>query len=174
MSVAPAEPDHYSAAADPIKLKIAVADRAATRKAGVEGLLLSLARTDSASGTKPVQVQVDYSSFRGAYGGDWASRLRLVQLPACALTSPEKSECRSRKQLVTANDTRPGTLTAEVGPEARASGAEVRGVAAAGATVLAATADAKGSSGDFKATPLEASGSWSAGALPVRSTGATP
>ncbi|MEU1824428.1 RHS repeat-associated core domain-containing protein [Streptomyces abikoensis] len=54
-----------------------------------------------------------------------------------------------QKPLATANDVRAGTLRSKMD--------------AAPAMVLAATAAAGGSSGDFKATPLEASGSWSAG-----------
>ena len=43
-----------------------------------------------------VAVEVDYAAFAHAYGGDWASRLRLVELPACALTTPKAAKCRSR------------------------------------------------------------------------------
>ncbi|MEV4440590.1 hypothetical protein AB0K09_16505, partial [Streptomyces sp. NPDC049577] len=122
-----------------------------------------MTRTDASSGSARLRVQVDYSSFRGAYGGDWASRLRLVQLPACALTAPERPECRVRTPIATTNDVKSGKLTGtvEAGPGATAPGP--RSVSAAKATVLAAAADSKGSSGDFKATSLEPSGTWSAG-----------
>ncbi|MGW8573669.1 toxin C-terminal domain-containing protein [Streptomyces niveus] len=137
------------------KVKVAVAGRAATDAAGVDGLLLSVARADGAdgaeAGTGKARVAVDYSSFRGAYGGDWASRLRLTELPACALTTPQKAGCRTGKPLATDNDTASGRLTATVD------------VARAGATVLAAAAEAAGPSGDYKATSLQPSGTWSAG-----------
>ncbi|MET9349053.1 hypothetical protein ABZY67_20460, partial [Streptomyces termitum] len=131
-------------------LRIRVTDRTAARRVGVEGLLLSLDRTDAAARQKAgARVQVDYSAFRDAYGGDWAARLRLVELPACALTTPDERACRVRKPLATVNDARTGTLSAPV--------------ALAGTTVLAATAAAEGSSGDYKATGLQASGTWSGG-----------
>ncbi|MEU9858677.1 hypothetical protein AB0E19_36035, partial [Streptomyces sp. NPDC047974] len=139
-----------------VDVAVRVAGREAARRAGVEGLLLSLGRTDTAAGREKTdaRVQVDYSAFRDAYGGDWAARLRLVRLPSCALTTPDKAECRTQTPLDTVNDTRTGTLSAPV--------------ALAGATVLAATAGAESSSGDYKATSLQASGTWNGG----ESTGA--
>ncbi|MEV0776889.1 polymorphic toxin-type HINT domain-containing protein [Streptomyces sp. NPDC050428] len=133
------------------KVKVAVADRTATDAAGVDGLLLSVSRADGAAGTGKARVAVDYSSFRGAYGGDWASRLRLAELPACVLTTPQKAACRTSKPLATDNETTSGRLTATVD------------VSGAGATVLAAAAEAAGPSGDYKATSLQPSGTWSAG-----------
>ncbi|MFJ8662305.1 RHS repeat domain-containing protein [Streptomyces sp. NPDC093795] len=140
------------------KVRVQVADRKAARRAGVSGLLLSVSRAESGAAKRASgldsRVQVDYSAFRDAYGGDWAARLRLVRLPACALTTPDKDACRVQTPLDTTNDSRAGTLSAPV--------------ALAGATVLAATAGAEGSAGDYKASSLQASGSWSAG----ESTGA--
>ncbi|MET9427351.1 RHS repeat-associated core domain-containing protein [Streptomyces sp. NPDC003036] len=136
----------------PPKVKVTLAGRDAAQKAGIEGLLLSVHRSDTAkrAAVVPARVTVDYSSFRGAYGGDWAARLRLVQLPACALTTPQVAKCRVQKPLRTTNDTRGGQVTAEA-PASRS------------VTVLAATADASGPTGDYKATSLQSSGSWSAG-----------
>jgi hypothetical protein len=31
---------------------------------------------------------LDYAAFAGAYGGGYADRLKLVDVPACALTTP--------------------------------------------------------------------------------------
>ncbi|MFD4698204.1 polymorphic toxin-type HINT domain-containing protein [Streptomyces niveus] len=140
----------------PGKVKVTVAGRDAARAAGVDGVLLSARRTDA--GTRPgsAAVKVDYSSFRGAYGGDWAARLRLVELPACALTTPNRPECRTQKPLSTTNDTRAGTLSAPVKLKSAAG-------ATPAPTVLAAAAAAAGPTGDYGATSLEPSGSWSAG-----------
>ncbi|MGW6394212.1 RHS repeat domain-containing protein [Streptomyces sp. NPDC055103] len=132
-------------------MKVALADRNAARKAGVEGVMLTVAPSKAASKANPARVSVDYGAFRGAYGGDWASRLRLVELPACALTTPEAAKCRVQKPLATENDVRAGRLTAN------------STVPMSGAMVLAATADAEGPIGDYKATSLQASGSWSGG-----------
>lgn len=136
----------------PGKVKVTVAGRDAARAAGVDGVLLSARRTDAGPRPGSAAVKVDYSSFRGAYGGDWAARLRLVELPACALTTPHLPECRTQKPLSTTNDTRAGTLSAPVKlkPAAGATPAP---------TVLAAAAAAAGPTGDYGATSLEPSGS---------------
>ncbi|MFI1151831.1 RHS repeat domain-containing protein [Streptomyces sp. NPDC020817] len=156
---------------DPGRVKVAVADKAAARKAGVDGVLLSLGRSDGIANPVPAKVEVDYNSFRQAYGGDYAARLHLVELPACALTTPERPECRTQKPLQTKNDTRTGKLSTRVSTPgttgaAAKSGQKAMSAAAAasgGAMVLAATAGAAGPTGDYKATSLQPSGSWTAG-----------
>ncbi|WP_226598802.1 RHS repeat domain-containing protein [Streptomyces violascens] len=147
--------------ADPTKIKVTVADHATAQKAGISGLLLSVNRADKATRPGSAQVELDYSAFKGAYGGDWAARLRLVQLPACALTTPGEAKCQVGTPLVTTNNTKANTLSANVSL-AGAAPMFARS-AASSATVLAATAGNSGGSGDYKATPLEASGAWSAG-----------
>ncbi|MFD5429229.1 RHS repeat domain-containing protein [Streptomyces sp. NPDC127084] len=131
-------------------MKVSVTSREAASKAGVEGLLLTVGRSDGVKEPVPAKVVVDYDSFRDAYGGDWAARLRLVSLPLCALTRPTAAECRVQKPVATKNDVRAGTLSAQT-------------LAARSATVLAATAEAGGQTGDYKATSLQPSGSWAAG-----------
>ncbi|MGW9245343.1 RHS repeat domain-containing protein [Streptomyces badius] len=140
--------------------------RDAARKAGIDGLLLSVGGVADAVKATPARVEVDYNSFRGAYGGDWAARLRLVELPVCALTTPTLSKCRIQEPVVTKNDIRSGKLSAEVtlaGTPEAGSGAVSRSTSARSATVLAATAEASGPTGDYKATSLQPSGNWSAG-----------
>ncbi|MGW1978880.1 RHS repeat-associated core domain-containing protein [Streptomyces sp. NPDC001889] len=141
--------------------RIQVKDAETARKAGVEGVLLTAApaasRTaDAASGT--VDIELDYASIKDSYGGDWGSRLRLVELPACALTTPQKSECRTPTELKGANDPEDHTVSATVdlgsAPKARGSAAP---------RVLAATASASGPGGSHTATSLQPSGSWMAG-----------
>ncbi|MFJ5933321.1 RHS repeat-associated core domain-containing protein [Streptomyces sp. NPDC093071] len=142
------------------RAQISVKSRAAAEKAGVDGPLFTVGRADAATTASQARVSLDYAAFKDTYGGDWAARLRLVQLPACALTTPEKAACRTAKPLKTVNDTKSRTLTA-VAPVP--AGTPAASPAAAGMTVLAATADAGGSSGSFTATSLEPSGAWSAG-----------
>ncbi|MEU4265256.1 polymorphic toxin-type HINT domain-containing protein [Streptomyces argenteolus] len=144
------------------KVKVNVLDRNAARKAGVEGILLTVGAADAGPEAGKAQVQVDYKSFRGAYGGDWAARLRLVQLPACVLTTPDKPVCRISTPLTTTNNTEAGTLTATVPVSGTATPSP--GVKrAAAVTVLAAAAEDSGPTGNYKATSLQSSGSWSAG-----------
>lgn len=148
-------------------VRVQVQDRAATERAGVEGMLLAVRPVDDAA-RGPVTVGVDYAAIRNAFGGDWASRLRLVALPECALTTPDKPECRVATELPSArNDTAASRLVADVdlgatqptgtgSDKARAASPSLSG----GVMVLAATADASSGSGDYKATSLEATGSW--------------
>jgi len=145
-----------------VKVKVSVLDKGAARKAGVDGILLTVGAVEAAAAGETAQVKVDYGSFRGAYGGDWAARLRLVQLPACAVTTPEKPACQIGTPLATTNNTEAGTLTATVPvpvPAATSSGVS----RTAPVTVLAAAADDSGPTGNYKATALQPSGSWSAG-----------
>ncbi|WP_190214318.1 RHS repeat-associated core domain-containing protein [Kitasatospora indigofera] len=156
------------AAATPAKVRVRTLDRPATERAGVRGLLLGLARADGAAAPGAVTAEIDYSGFKNAFGGDWASRLTLVELPACALTTPELAECRTRTPVPTANDLAGAKLTAEVGLAAApvaATGPEARAAApvSSGVTLLAAEADASGSGGTYAATSLSPSGSWQVG-----------
>ncbi|MFD7161925.1 RHS repeat-associated core domain-containing protein [Streptomyces violascens] len=148
------------------KVRVRLADRKAAQQAGVDGLLLSLQRIDTASASGAARVEVDYSSIRDAYGAGWSSRLHLVTLPGCALTTPGKAECRTATPLATQNNTASHTLTAttplQSAPKMSAFAAPSM-ASASGATVLAATAGTDGSEGSFKATSLAPSGSWSAG-----------
>lgn len=125
------------------KVRVRVADQDVARRAGIAGVVLSV--TPSSLGK--VKVGVDYSSFRNAVGGSFASRLRLVALPACVLTTPEKAECRTRTPLPSRNDAVSRTVTTEVS-------------AARTEQVFAATADSSGSAGSFTASSLAPSGSW--------------
>ncbi|MFG2059153.1 RHS repeat-associated core domain-containing protein [Micromonospora sp. NPDC048930] len=128
-------------------VRVEVLDRAATDRAGVDGLLFQV-RGDT---TGQARLSVDYSSFRNAYGGDWGSRLRLVRLPGCALTTPALARCQAGTPVETDNAPARGTLTADVA------------LTAGAVTTLAATAAPAGSAGDYKATSLSASSSWEAG-----------
>ncbi|MFJ4977222.1 polymorphic toxin-type HINT domain-containing protein [Streptomyces coeruleorubidus] len=137
-------------------VQVRIKDATAARKAGVQGLLFTASPArdglaPAASGS--VEIELDYSSFKDTYGGDWGSRLRLVQLPACALTTPEKAGCRDRTELTGANDPAAQKVTATVDLAA----------ASAAPTVLAATAAASGPGGSHEATSLSPSGSWMAG-----------
>ncbi|MER6917593.1 RHS repeat domain-containing protein [Streptomyces spiralis] len=152
----------------PNRVHVKVADPKATQRAGIDGLLLSLQSTDASAPAGAVDVQVDYTGIASAYGAGWASRLHLVRLPACALTTPKAAKCRRGVPLATDNDVKSHTLTATVAlPPAQS--APSSSSLAAGETstqsmvVLAAEAGTSGDEGSFKATSLAPSGSWSAG-----------
>ncbi|MFG1611002.1 RHS repeat-associated core domain-containing protein [Actinoplanes sp. NPDC049265] len=129
----------------PQQVRVTTADQSTAQAAGVHGALFSLSAT---AGTGTVGVDVDASSFSNAYGGDYAARLRLVQLPACALSTPQLDRCRTQTPLRTA-------VTAPLATRLPLAGQDV--------VVLAATAKADGPTGDYKATSLSPGGTWSAG-----------
>ncbi|WP_259275847.1 RHS repeat domain-containing protein [Micromonospora chalcea] len=143
--------------AGPSRLTVTVADRRAAEAAGIDGVLLSV-RPDVAVGA--VRVGLDYEGFAEAYGGNYGSRLRLVSLPACALTTPSVPSCRTATPLASTNDPTARTVSAEVSMATAAT----RTDAPAGAMMLlAATAEGGGAGGTYEATDLKPSGSWTGG-----------
>ncbi|MFE1443607.1 polymorphic toxin-type HINT domain-containing protein [Streptomyces sp. NPDC058739] len=140
----------------PSRAKVTVADRRLAGKLGIEGLVLSVQRADGRTAPSSMSLSVDYSGFANAYGGAWASRLRAVELPACALTTPDKPQCRTTRVLPTSNDAENGTLTAQVTTRQAT-------VAAATTTVVALAAGASSDQGSYTATPLSVSSTWAGG-----------
>ncbi|MEU5277133.1 RHS repeat-associated core domain-containing protein [Streptomyces asoensis] len=151
---------------------------------GVSGVVFTAQATTGGKGN--VQLGLDYSAFTQAYGGNYADRLHLVKLPACALTTPQRAACRTQTPLTTGHDRTAHELAATVtlqGPHQQAppsqtalSGRTVSDQASYNTTktaqaaadaetmVLAATATtAGGAAGNYEATALAPSGSWSGG-----------
>ena len=176
-----AVPDKKGAYAGPSSLAVKVLGHSAATAVGVSGLLAQV--TPAGTGRGTVRVGVDYSSFAQAYGGDYASRLHLVSLPACALTTPQLKACRVQTPLVTSNDAAAKSLSATVtlaGSAAadpasvsslfasKASPSAQSALTSGGAMVIAATSsvasgDGGGAGGQYGATSLKASGSWTSG-----------
>ena len=127
---------------------VTVQDRAATAKAGVQGLLMSVRRADGSSTPGRTRLQVDYAGFADAYGGDWASRLQLVALPACVLSTPQVPACQQRTPVPAVNDTPQRVLSADVA------------LAASTPMLLAVQSGPSGDSGDYTATSLSPAGQW--------------
>lgn len=153
------------AAHPPAKVDFQVRDRTAALKVGVNGLLFTAGvPADSGSGGK-VNVSVDYSAFKDAYGGDWSSRLRLVTLPACALTTPDKPACRVQTPFTGTNDVTASQVSGAVTLSAprTVSSAKSAMAASSAVTVMAATSTSSSGAGDYSATPFAPSGSWTAG-----------
>lgn len=140
----------------PARADVRILDRAATAKLGVDGVVLTVRRSDGATSPSDLSVGLDYSAFAHAYSGNWSSRLRMVQLPACALTTPAKAACRTTTEIPSKNDTADQTVTAKVTtPKA----AQARSAFA----VLALSAGASSDQGGYEATPLSPSATWSGG-----------
>ncbi|MFF3950526.1 ricin-type beta-trefoil lectin domain protein [Streptomyces sp. NPDC001902] len=147
---------HGARLATASSVTVDVQDQKTAEKAGVKGVVLTAAGPADGGAA---QLTVDYTGFASAYGGDWAGRLRLVELPACALTTPDKAACRTQRPLNSANNRDTETVTAQLSlPEAKEATAS-----AAAPVVLALAAGTKSSAGDYKATPLSAESTWNAG-----------
>ena len=114
---------------------------------GSERVVMTLARADGVTARADVSVRLDYGAFAEEYGGSWGTRLRLVALPGCALTTPAVARCRKQTPLAGENETSDQRLTATV-------------PVTSGAMVVAATATDAGAEGTYSATSLKASGSW--------------
>ncbi|WP_395292956.1 ricin-type beta-trefoil lectin domain protein [Kitasatospora hibisci] len=166
--------------AKPGSVEVKVADRAQTQKANINGLLVGLKRADGGKDVTSLDVSLDYSTIADAYGGGWASRLRLVAMPACALTTPERAECRTRQPVASIIDPVAKKITGTVvlpaggsGPEAESGRGEApamldpvrsSSIGSAPSTAgiaLGAVSEAGGSQGSYTATDLSSSGTWS-------------
>ncbi|WP_225080672.1 RHS repeat-associated core domain-containing protein [Streptomyces sp. CoT10] len=156
-------------------------------KLGVAGVVLAV--QPATGGRGKVQLGLDYGAFAAAYGGNYADRLHLVQLPACALTTPLRAACRAQTPLAANQDAAAHQLTTTVtlqgsqsqaGPSRAAATGHGTAVPASYATasrvsavtgavepmVLAATAAGStegGAAGNYDATTLASSGSWTGG-----------
>ncbi|MFB6836242.1 ricin-type beta-trefoil lectin domain protein [Streptomyces sp. NPDC056361] len=150
-------------------------DAKTARAAGVQGLLFSVAATGQAPGaTVPVNIGLDMAALQQATGGQFASRGRLVTLPACAATTPALPACQVRKPLATRIDKATGRVTADIAvpagdaaPAKVATGTTQSPLRSAGAFVapmlLAAETGASGGGGDYTASALNPSSAWAGG-----------
>jgi hypothetical protein len=166
-----------AAASVPPEVVATFAATSVARRAGVDGVLFSVRREDGVRAAEHVRVILCYGQFVDAFGGDWASRLRLVAMPACVLTAPDVPACRVQTPLRSSNDAQSATVAAPVSvpaaglpaaaplaPGALAGGGAYLSPAQRPAmTVIAASSAPGGGGGDYTATSLQPSGSWGAG-----------
>ncbi|MET7620667.1 ricin-type beta-trefoil lectin domain protein [Streptomyces sp. NPDC005408] len=166
---APATPD-----AAPGAVRVKVGSHAQALRAGANGMLISVAPAGPATNSGQVQVVIDYGSLAKAYGGGYGSRLQLVRMPDCALTTPQLAQCRTRTAIPFTNRAAADQLTATVsldapapapgtgGKPAKTARSAMSTQSAAEGTTLAVTSGSGGSQGDYAATSLNPSGSWQA------------
>jgi RHS repeat-associated protein len=129
--------------ADRSKAATSAIDGGATKRAGAD--------PGPSAVESVVDVAVNYSSFSGLHGGSWSDRLTLVQVPACALETPEKAKCQGSDPVVTDNRTADDTLIAK----------NVAVPADGSPMALAVATSVSGDKGTFGATPLSPSNTWS-------------
>ncbi|WP_170177025.1 RHS repeat domain-containing protein [Myceligenerans xiligouense] len=116
-------------------------------------------------------MSVDTSALAGS-GTEIASRLRLVELPACALTTPTETECQTWADLTDPADQPedvvsgvieiPETADTSTRQQRTTSLRAAEASASEQVVVLAVAAGDSGDEGDWKATPLSSAASWEA------------
>ncbi len=136
------------------RVRVAIETRGLAAKLGVAGVVLAVSRAGAGPGG--LHLSLAYGSFAYADMGGYAARLHLVELPACALTTPSRGRCERQVALASGNNLATDRLGADfaMDPAPGGSGAMV---------VLAATTATSGSAGNFGATPLSDEGTWTAG-----------
>jgi RHS repeat-associated protein len=87
--------------ASPGSVQVAVLGQATSARLGVSGVVFTVRRSDDGAASGPVSVAFDVSAFAAAYGAEYASRLRVVRFPECALAAdPAASpECFQTSQV---------------------------------------------------------------------------
>ncbi|GHJ47348.1 hypothetical protein Cs7R123_46900 [Catellatospora sp. TT07R-123] len=157
-----------SAADQPASVQVEVLTRQQAAAVGAT-LLMRVSRTDGTTGGA-VRLGLDYSSFAHAYGADWAWRLRLSQVPPCALTTPQAAACGVATPLRSVNDGTAGQVSAEIvldrpaqAPTVGARTVEGQSAGANGVLVALLTSGASSDTGNFTKSDLKQSSSWSAG-----------
>ncbi|MEU3839248.1 RHS repeat-associated core domain-containing protein [Streptomyces sp. NPDC028635] len=167
------------AAPAPATVDVKVLDHTQVRRVGGIGVGAQLTRRDGRGTPGPVNLTFDYSGFRNAYGGNFAARLRVVALPACALTKPKAKGCSpaAARQLPVSNNLAKGTITATVpvdgDPRPKVSLYQPGGrgttafqpsvmtaAATSGSTVYTLASGSSSDAGDYRASVLSPSGSW--------------
>ncbi|HCU50698.1 MAG TPA: hypothetical protein DGG94_13000 [Micromonosporaceae bacterium] len=153
------------------RVALSVLDRQTATRLGV-GVVLTASRADGQAGSAPVSFDIDYAKFAFGYGADYGRRLRLVQLPSCALTTPDRRECADQQPVTNGrNDTTASKVSGTVDLAVpatppvmvSATGGQGGGAAAPEPLVLAITSSSSSDSGDFTASTLNQSSSWAAG-----------
>ncbi|MET0237113.1 MAG: hypothetical protein ABW224_20860 [Kibdelosporangium sp.] len=104
---------HYRSTAGP-RIRIETFDQPAAWRAGIAGVLFEVRRADGGNGSATASLELDYSAFRHAFGGDYASRLNVVRMPDCV------APCGPPLPVAARNDVQNGKITADVpvGPRA--------------------------------------------------------
>lgn len=156
-------------------VEVTTLDQDAVEAIGARFLAFTLTSADLAGGD--AAVEVDYSGFAHAFGGNFASRLQLVRFPACALESPGHRSC-APVVIDTDNDLEAATLSAAAvpvdeepasGPTEGAGRPDAGGepppatATGGGAGVYALTSSPVSEAGSYTATPLAASQEWQVG-----------
>jgi RHS repeat-associated protein len=132
-----------------------VLSEAASRGLGASGPAIRLVRTDGRTGSAAVGVRFDPTMLTGLFGGDYAARVRWVQVPQAAAT-PATAGRTAVPQATTA------IAVGGASTVTMASSTLALPLVSGAATTLLATSTpiAANGTGSFGATSLGASASW--------------
>lgn len=172
-----------STGSSPARVRVRMLSQAETTAAGGRFLGFELVRADRGAGTGVVAVSLDYTGIERAFGGDFASRLRLVRGSDCVADTP----C-VRRPVAARNyhDTRMLRGNVSVRPDPAASvagGDDTIGSADSGfgaqpigddaamlsapsaltSATYVASAPSNGPAGDYRTSALSAASRWSVG-----------
>jgi RHS repeat-associated protein len=157
----------------PSQVSAAVLPHARAAALGVSALVFEVSGAGGSAAGK-VRVGLNYLSFAQVYGGNYGSRLRLVSLPACALTTPQVAACRKQTPLDSVQDYKTSSLSAVVSLggsvtanlTSHVSGRPNTASSTSGAQVIGATdstGQEGGEAGTYAAAKLKPSGTWAEG-----------
>jgi RHS repeat-associated protein len=162
----------------PSRVTATVLSHAQAAALGVSAMVFDVAG-DGGAQAGGVRVGLDYGSFSQAYGGNYGSRLQLVALPQCALTTPHLAQCRKQTPLDSVQDPKSSSVSAVVRLGAAAQTASVSAsvsdadadatlttAPSGGASVIGATdstGQEGGEGGTYAAAKLKPSGTWAEG-----------
>jgi RHS repeat-associated protein len=154
----------------PSRVSAAVLPHARAVALGVSAVVFEVSGQGAAG---KVRVGLDYASFAQAYGGNYGSRLRLVALPACALTTPQVAACRKQTPLSSAQDYRSSSVSAVVSLGGLATASLLSYTPGTRATLLSSgaqvigatdsTGQEGGQGGTYAAAKLSPAGTWAEG-----------
>ncbi|MFC4048019.1 hypothetical protein ACFO1B_57350, partial [Dactylosporangium siamense] len=149
-------------------MTMSVAARPVAERAHVSGVVFSAARADGGGSAGRVALDVSYAGFADVFGGGYGSRLRLVSMPGCVLSTPEVAACQVQTPVSgSVNTVSTRVVSADAVTVAGDPGAVGSAQSAGGAqelTVFALTAEvSSASAGNFAATSLSAAYGWSQG-----------
>ncbi|MFB7475020.1 RHS repeat-associated core domain-containing protein [Kitasatospora sp. NPDC056184] len=161
-------------------VRVQVTAPEAGKAAGVVGPLIAVSDVEASTtgDGRSAKVSLDLKSLQA---GAWSDRAALVALPACALTTPDRAECRTQTPVPVQADghglvSAEVTLPAAAPAQERAGGVKTSfaaGIGSAAPTgsasvasapvVLAALPTPFGAGGNYTATTLSPSAGWNAG-----------
>ncbi|MEV0136515.1 RHS repeat-associated core domain-containing protein [Dactylosporangium sp. NPDC050688] len=145
----------------PEQVRVQTLSQDEVHAAGVQGVMFRVARTDNAATAGAVKLETSYAAFESAFGADWGSRLRMLVIPECHATTPDDAACRPIP-VRSDNDVKSKTVSGEVTLPASVTTAAASKLTS-GNVMVALAAGPSGGAGDFGATTLSPSSTWSSG-----------